>query len=285
MLSQLITRVNVRVLGILLEKEASLSEIARESNTTKANIFRSLKALEKEDLVRKEIQGRTHLYHFNYLHPQAKEIWKQFQIEKKEVYNQKMNGLPALLNSLMENMLGNSYGGCIFFGSSLSGNFNDIDVFVMAKNIKKASLMKEIKLINPKISPILGTREELELGVSKEDMLYKNILKGIHFNCEDFVLTLRKKQQFLRKEDIKERFILGYREILSCLEFPEKEYLQKHLEKGIMDIIYSALNYFDLSPENDLQAKEMFKKQFGFCFSRTVNAVKSQAEKIGMIIL
>jgi predicted transcriptional regulator/predicted nucleotidyltransferase len=285
MLSQLITIVNVRILSILLERDASLSEIARESNTTKANVFRSLKVLEKEDLIRKEIRGKTHLYHFNYFHPRAKEIGKQFQVERKEAYNQKMKGLPALLNSLLENMLDNSYEGCIFFGSSLTGDYKDIDVFLMAKNIKTVSLMKEIKLINPKLSISLGTRKELEQGLGQEDMLYKNILRGIPFNCEDFVLTLRKKQLFLRKKDIQERFILGYREILSCLEFPEKEYVRKHLEKGIMDITFSALNYFDLSPQNDSQAKEMFKKQFGFCFSCTANAVKSQAEKTGRIIL
>ncbi|MEK6845619.1 MAG: helix-turn-helix domain-containing protein, partial [Nanoarchaeota archaeon] len=278
-------RVNERVLDILLERKASLSGIARASNTTKANVFRSLKALEEKDLVRKEILGKTHLYRFNFLHHQAMEIEKQFQEERRDSYNQKMNHQPALLNYLLENMLGHKYQGCIFFGSSLTGSYRDIDVFVMTTKVKEASLIEEIKHINPKISPTFGTKEELELGLGQEDMRYKNISNGIPFHCEEFILAFRRKAPLLKRKDIQERFILGYREILSCLEFPEKEYVHKHLKKGIMDIAYSALNYYELYPRNDSQAKEKFKKQFGFWFSNSIKTVKSQAEKVGELIL
>lgn len=268
-----------------MDREASLSEIARDSNTSKANISRSLRMLERNDLVRKEIQGRTHLYRFNRLHSQTLEIEKQFLKKRKEAYNQKINGLPALLNLLLENILKDKYQGCIFFGSSLTSSFRDIDVFVMVKDVKNDILVKEIKAINPKISPVIGTRKELELGFSQEDMLYKNISKGIAFNCEDFILTLRRKSFSLRRKDIQERFILGYREVLSCLEFSEKGYTKKHLEKGIMDITYAALNYSDVFPENDSKAMKIFKKQFGFWFSNSAKTAKSQAEKLGAVFL
>ncbi len=285
MLSQIITKVNERIFGILLEGEASLSEIARDSNTSKANISRSLRMLERNDLVRKEIRGRTHLYRFNHLHSQALEIETQSQEERKRAYNQRMNGLPARLNSLLENILKDKYQGCIFFGSSLAGSFRDIDVFVMVKDVKKDILVKEIKMINSKISPVIGTRKELEIGVGQEDMLYRNISKGIAFNCEDFILSMRRRPYYLRRKDIQERFILGYREILSGMEFSEKGYAKKHLEKGIMDITYAALNYSDVFPENDSQAMKMFKKQFGFWFSNSAKTAKSQAEKLGAVFL
>jgi len=286
MLSNIITKVNRRILKILLAEKASLSEIARKSKTTKANIFNSLKKLEQEDLVRKEIRGRTHLYRFNHLHSQAKELSRFFLEERKKEYNQKMEGLPALLNSLLKQIFKEKYQGCIFFGSSLEGKYQDIDVFVMIKgDFPRKALRKEIKEIHEKISLVFGIKKELELGIQAEDMLYKNIIKGLPFNCEEFISELRQKKAILRREDIQERFIIGYREILSCLEFTEKEYVKRHLEKGINDLMYAALNYFDLFPENDYQAREMFKKKFGFLFLNQALKAKEQAEKIGAKIL
>jgi len=287
MLLKIITKINRRVLKILLEEKASLSEIARKSKTTKANVFHSLKGLEKEDLVRKEIRGRTHIYRFNYLHPLARKIHTLFTEERKQEYNQKTNAFPVLLNCLLENMFKKNYQGCIFFGSSLEEKYGygDIDVFVMIVGAKKNILKNKITKINEKISPIFGTKKELERGIREEDMLYKNVVKGIPFSCEDFILELNHRQVFLRKKDITERFVLGYREIESCLEFREKEYAAKHLERGTMDIIYAALNYFDLFPENDLQARKMFKKQFGFIFSTHTKEAIKEAEKIGGVIL
>lgn len=285
MLSKILTKNNFKILNHLLKEEASLSELARRIKITKTRAFYSLKELEKLDWVRKTIQGKTHVYRFNFLHARAKEISRIFLEERKKEYNQKMKGLPALLDSLLKNMLKEKYGGCIFFGSSLGEKYKDIDVFVMAEGIKGSVLRKEIKEVDKKISLLLGTKQELEKGVKEEDMLYKNIQKGIPFGCEEFVLELKQKQAFLRRKDITERFVLGYREILSCLEFGEKEYIKKHFEKGKFDVIYAALNHFDFFPENDRQAKEMFKRRFGFIFSHKLKEAKKQAEKISRCFL
>ncbi len=281
MLSNIITKINQRILKILLDEKASLSEIARKSSTTKANVFRCLKNLEKEDFVRKEVKGRTHIYKFNFLHPAARELNLLFISERKKEYVQKMNGLPELLHLLFKNMFKENYQGCIFFGSSLEGKYNDIDVFVVLEDTKGGVLRKEVKKINEKISLVLGNKNELEKGVGEEDMLYKNIVKGIPFGCEELVIELRQRQEFLRRKDITERFVLGYREIISCLEFDEREYVKRHLNKGVMDVMYATLNYLDFFPENDNEANEMFKKQFGFVFSHEVNEAKRQAERIG----
>lgn len=285
MLLTTITKVDRRVATILIEKEVSLSEIARESNTTKANVFNSLKRLKEKDLVRKVVRGRTHIYNFNYLNPQAKELIKHFLEEKKSQYNAKMNGLPKLLNLLLENMLGEKYQGCIFFGSSLRGKYNDIDIFILADETKEKVLKIKVKEVNQNTSLIIGTKEELEKGAKEENMLYKNIIKGVPFGCEDFILELRQWQFFLRRRDITERFILGYREVLSCFEFNEKSYLKRHLKKGTMDVAYAVLNYFDLFPKDDQQASIMFKDKFGFVFSRNITMAKKQVEKLGGLIL
>lgn len=286
MVSKLITNVvGRRIIGILLEKNASLSEISRESHTTKANVFHTLQELEKEDIVRKSVEGRTHLYRFNFLQPEAKRIMGLFLAETKKAYLQKMKGLPLLLHFLLENMLIDKYHGCIFFGSSVKERYNDIDVFVIAEGVKQGSLQKEVKKVNDKISLIVGTLHELEKGINDEDQLYKNIIKGMPFGCESLVLELRQHKSFLRREDIVERFTLGYREILSCLEFTEKEYVKTHIEKGIMDITYSTLNYLDIFPENDVEARKIFKRQIGFVFSQNTSNAKEQAEKIAEMIL
>jgi len=286
MLSMIITKkVNQRIVQILLKRRASLSEIARESNTTKANVFYALRELEKEDIIRKEIQGRTHVYRFNFLRRGAKDMMTFFLEETKNEYIQKMNGLPTLLNSMLENIFKNKYHGCIFFGSSLKERYNDIDVFVLLDGAKPSTLQREVRGLCEKISLVLGTKHELEEGIKHEDMLYRNIVKGIPFGCENLILELRHRQVFLRRKDMVERLTLGYREILSCLEFTEKEYVEKHLEKGTADIMYAVLHYFELFAENDTQAKKMFKKQLGFTFSDNVEKAKKQAEKIGRMIL
>lgn len=264
MLSEIGKKNNLRILARLLEEEASLSGLARELKITKTRAFYSLRELERLGLVRKEIKGRTHIYRFNFLQAQAKEIIKVLLLERKKEYNEKLEGLPSLVDVFLKTVLKEKYQGCLFFGSSLEGKFKDIDLFVMLQDLKQKKELEEIiKLIDKRLSPVFGTREELKRGAEAKDMLYLNIIRGLPFSCEDFVLEVRYKEYFLRRKDIEERFILGCREILSCLEFKEKEYAKKHLEKGIMEIAYAMLNYYGIYPKNDPEAKRRFKEKSG----------------------
>ena len=90
MLSKIVKGINWRILTFLIEREASLSDIARETGTTKANTFHALKKLENYDILRKKIQGRTHIYRFNFLHPQARYIINLAGEEKTMMYNKKL---------------------------------------------------------------------------------------------------------------------------------------------------------------------------------------------------
>ncbi|MAF36372.1 hypothetical protein CL622_04610, partial [archaeon] len=213
MLSDIITKkVSVRIIRILIEKKASLSEIARETDTTKANVFNSIHELEKIDIARKEIKGRTHIYRFNYLHPQAKEVLFRFIKKKQEEYITKMKGIPVLVHHTLSHMLGKKYEGVLFFGSSIDGNYQDIDAFVLAKDIQERKIQEQLKIIHPKLSMTLGTLKELRHGFEEEDMLYTNIILGIPFGCEHSILEIRHKKFLTRRIDIVERFIIGYRE-------------------------------------------------------------------------
>ena len=259
MLSKLITKkVDWRILNFLISEEASLSEIARKTKTTKANTFHTLKRLENIDLVRKTIHGKTHVYRFNFIHSLAKKIINIIEEEERSRYNSKLNNLPSLLHSFLSASLKKDYLGSIFFGSSLEGKYRDIDIFIILKDKKSAkAIERKIKLIDKKLAPIFGREKELKIGIENKDMLYKNILNGITFGYN--AKALKYNDYFLRKKDIKERYIIGYGDILSCLEFTEKNYVKIHLERGIMELIYSILNYFDFFPKNDKEALILFK--------------------------
>ncbi|MBL7148129.1 MAG: helix-turn-helix transcriptional regulator [Nanoarchaeota archaeon] len=284
MLSKMIKTINWRILTYLIEKgEASLSDIARETKTTKANTFYGLKDLVSLDIVRKTIKGRTHLYRFNILYPYSKNILNIIMEERQINYNKKLNNLPIILHSFLVTSLKKNYQGCIFFGSSLEDKYKDIDVFIILKNSKNIKeIEKKLKLINNKISPIFGSEKELKSGIKNQDMLYNNIIGCVSFGFD--VSTIKYEDLFLRKQDIKERFIIGYREILSCLEFKEKEYVKTHLDRGIMDIIYAILNYFDFFPKNDKEAINLFKNNLKELKPKTIKKAEHIVKKYAWIL-
>ena len=267
----------------LVNAEASLSEIARKTKTTKANTFHSLKRLENLDLVRKTVRGKTHIYRFNFLHPMAEQIIGLMMEERRVGYAKKLNNIPPILHSFLLASLKAKYKGCIFFGSSIENKYNDIDVFVVLEKAgNEGEIGKKIKLIDSRLSPIFGTERELDAGAKNMDMLYNNIIDGISFGLD--IARIKHKDLFLRKNDIRERFIIGYREILSCLEFHEMEYRKKHLEAGVMDFIYSILNYFDMFPKNDREALGLFNKQLKEQKPKTIKSAIVIMEKYAWIL-
>lgn len=287
MLSKILTKNNLKILISLLREEASLSDLARKTKITKARVFYSLKELKKGDIVRRKIRGKTHIYSFNFLHPQVKEILKAILLKKKTEYNTKLKALPALVDTFLSTSLKKKYQGCIFFGSSIEEEkFKDIDLFILLQDFKqKGELKNKLRLLDKRVSPILGTKKELKKGINSKDMLYLNIFEGLPFSCESFVLETKYYEHFLRRTDIQERFILGYREILSCVEFKETAYTKKHLAKGIMDIIYATLNYFNLSPRNDAEAMKLFKEKIRLKPTGKVNEAIALANKLARLIL
>ncbi len=285
MVSYMLTLNDLKIFKALISEEINVSEISRKTNISKNRVLDSLKRLNELDLVRKTISGRSHIYRINFLNSKSLFFINLISSEKKDKYNIKLNNLPIILDAFLKNVLKEKYSGSIFFGSSIENEkFNDVDVFIIAEEIKqKNELIKKIKLIDSRLSPIFGSKEEIEKGIEKKDMLYQNIAEGISYSYEDFIRKILYKDASLKKKDIQERVILGYREILSCLEFKEKEYVEKHLDKGLMDVIYAILNYFDISPKNDAEAKDFFKERFK-TLPKTVKESLSLVNKFGAIL-
>lgn len=283
MLSKLIKMVNWRVLVFLIRMESSLSGIARETRTTKANTFHSLKELEKLDMVRKTVSGRTHVYRFNFLHPEARFILDMAVEEERLSYSQKLKNLPVIIHTFLSHSLKEIYQGCIFFGSSLEAGYRDIDIFIALKKRENTQeIEKKLKLMDSRISPIFGSEEELNLGVENQDMLYNNILLGVPFGLD--TIGIRCKDMFLRKKDIKERFIMGYRDVLGCMEFTEREYREPHLERGVMDFLYAVLHYLDMFPKNDSEAVRLFRQKLKESKPKTVKEAIRVMEKYAWIL-
>lgn len=283
MLSNIITNLNWAILKLLINEKISLTEISIKTGSTKANVHYALKKLEEFDLVRKEIKGRTHIFRFNFLNTQSKLFLKHYEYERRIQYNKKLNNIPNLVNIFCINALKENYQGSIFFGSSIDEKYNDIDVFILIKEkIKVYEIKNKLGLIDKKLSPLFGSLNELKNGLNKEDMLYKNISKGISFNICLYNLIYNKQIQ--RKKDINERYIIGYREILSCLEFKDDMYTKNHLQKGVIDLIYAILNYFGVYPKNDIEALNKFKEKLNNSKPKTIKQSIDLVKKYAWIL-
>ena len=287
MLAKIITKkLNYRIIDYLLDKQDIVTSIARNIKSKKANVSKALRELEKENIVLKEIIGKSHSYRFNGLHPEAKEIIKFFLINRANKLNTRLRDLPKFIDAYLRSVLKNDYLGLIVFGSALTGKYRDIDIFVISNELKnRDKIIEDLKSINIKISPIIGTKKELKKGCISNDALYMNIINGVLFGCLDFIINLRYGYLFLKRKDIEERFIIGYREIQSCKKFKDdKIYVKNHLEKGIFDIIYALLNYEQIIARNDREAEQLFKKIFKYKIPTTLKQAELFAEKIRKVV-
>lgn len=287
MLAKIINKkLNYRIMDHLKDNEDTVTSIAKSINSKKANVSKALRELERNNIVTKEIIGKSHKYNLNYLHPESKEIINFLLINASNRLNTKLQNLPKFINAYLRLSLKENYLGLIVFGSALTGRYNDIDFFIILKKSKnKEQITGNLKLINKKISPIIETKKELEKGINNNDGLYLNIISGIPFGCLDIIINLRYKTDFLKRKDIEERYLIGYREIQSCKKFKnDKIYIKNHLERGIFDIIYALLNYKQATARNDIEAKELFKKIFKYKIPTNLTEAELFAERMKKVV-
>ena len=287
MLAKIITKkLNYRIIDYLLDNKDTVTSIADNINSKKANVSKTLRELEKNNLVVKKIMGRSHIYNLNYLHPESREIINFLLTNRANKLNTKLENMPRFIDSYLKVALKGNYLGLIVFGSSITEKYNDIDIFIVLNKLENIGKITEnLKSINKKISPIIGTKKELENGIDNNDSLYLNIVHGIPFSCLNHTINLRYKNTILKRKDIEERYIIGYREIQSCEKFKDdKTYIKNHLEKGIFDIIYALLSYKQLTARNDIEAKQLFKKIFKCSLPTTLNQAGLFAENMKKVI-
>lgn len=287
MLAKIITKkLHYKIMDYLLDKENTVTSTAKDIKSKKANVSATLRELEKKNIVVKEIIGRSHKYKLNYLHPEAKEIIKFLLINRANELNNKLKNLPKFINAYLKLILGQDYAGLIVFGSVLTGEYKDIDIFVIMNKLRsKNQIIENLVLTNKKISPVIGTKKELKEGFEDNDALYLNIINGVAFGCLDFIVNLRCKSFFSKRKDVEERYLIGYREILSCKKFKDdKIYIKNHLEKGIFDIIYALLTYKQVKARNDREAEQLFGQIFKQTVPKTLKQADIFAQKMKKVI-
>lgn len=284
--SMVTKKLHYRIMDYLLDRENTVTSTAEDIKSKKANVSVALRELEKKNIVVKEIIGKSHKYGLNYLHPEAKEIIKFLLVNRANELNNKLKDLPKFINAYLKLILGQDYAGLIVFGSVLTGKYRDIDIFVIMNKLKsKDQIIENLLSINKKISPIIGTKKELQEGFSNNDALYANIINGMPFGCLDFIINLRYKHPFLKRNDVEERYLIGYREILNCKKFSnDKIYIKNHLERGIFDIIYALLGYKQITARNDREAEQLFKEIFKQNVPKTLKQADIFALKMKKVI-
>lgn len=287
MLAKIITKkLNYRILDYLKDNEDTVTSIAKNIKSKKANVSKALRELEGNSIVIKKVIGKSHRYSLNYLHPESKEIIKFLLIDASDRLNTQLKNLPKFTNAYLRLALKENYLGLIVFGSALAGRYNDIDIFMILKKIKnKEQITENLRLIDKDISPLVGTKKELESGLNNNDGLYLNIISGIPFGCLDLIICLKYKTAILKRKDIEERYLIGYREIQSCKKFKDdKIYIKNHLERGVFDIIYALLSYKQVIARNDIEAKQLFKKIFKYSIPTTLKQAGLFAEKMKKVV-
>ena len=291
MLVKTITKkLNYRIVDYLLDNIGIVTSIAKKLGSKKANVSRALRELEAEDIVTKHEVGKSHSYGFNYLHPDAKGAISFILMNRANELNTRLNNLPKFINAYLKLALGENYLGLVVFGSSLTqkypDHYNDIDLFIILNARKKnGDIINVLKSINQKISPLIGSKEELKKGIINEDSLYKNIIKGVPFGCWDLIFNLRYCPFFFMRKDIEERFIIGYREIQSCKKYQDDtSYIRNHLEKGIFDIIYALLNYKQAPARDDVEATQLFREIYKLRIPATLKQAELFSERMGKVI-
>lgn len=258
-------KLDMRLIRALFDEEASVTGLAGKAGSSKIRVSLALRKLMKEDIVKREVIGRTHRYSFNYCHRSAGEALRLVLAERAEEFRSRISA--GFIFEFLKSVLGSKLSSIIFFGSCVSGQeFRDVDIFLVFKEEKEEQekigrIFEELGLFfGLKFSFMLGTEKEVEEGcLSKKDMFYANLMKGLPFGCEDFFISLKFREH--ATADARERFILGVRELISCRKHGDDPlFLKRHLEKGLFDLVYSALKYSGYSPADDYEAMRQAKE-------------------------
>lgn len=266
-------RLDARLMRALLEREAlSVTEASGKAGTSKIRASIALRKLMDLGIVKREIVGRTHRYSFNYCCAEARRIFGLVLAERERELGAKLNA--GFVFEFLKSILRENLAGVIFFGSCISRKkFKDIDVFLLLEEKKEeqekvGKIFDELGLVLPssKFSFMLGTENEVEAGyTSGKDAFYTNLIdNGLPFGCEEFFIDLRFGKHTITAESTRERFILGVRELISCGKNEDDPiFLERHLEKGLFDVVYATLNCLGHYPVDDYEAIELMKKIFG----------------------
>lgn len=164
----------LEIVGILLNNEDHVREIAKKLDTNPMNITRKIKELEKENVVDYKEEGKNKRYFLK------KTIEAKNYVFSAENYklNKLLKKYPILRNTIEKIQKNKKVDLAILFGSYAKNDAkedSDIDIYIETTNNK---IKEEVSLINSKLSIKIGKYDKTNLLIKE---IEKNhvIIKGI----------------------------------------------------------------------------------------------------------
>lgn len=260
-LEELATRNTIRILRLLIFKPFSrwgLSELSKELQIAKSNVFRIMKVLRDNNIVLVEKSGRKKLYRINYQLNLVRILWKLFMEERRQNISIEFKNIIDLLYHQIRDQVHVF----ILFGSVAQGlatRKSDIDVCVVPKDhieIDKYDYLPyrfEIHeyswadLSDPVDFVVL---ESLLNGIVFKGELFKTIAETRSFPKSYILYRLHKSKEFLNRAKTLENEAKSYYEKLAEITVGE---IKSLLVKG-ETIPKKEINIHDI--ENDIKFLE-----------------------------
>lgn len=160
-------------------------DIAKKLRMNQKTVSNILNELEKEHILKYNLEGKNKYYHLNEFYPYLKEVINLVETGRKINFLEKYKKLKELFTKLEQR----TEGILVIFGSyaNFTSNENsDLDIFLIGK-IKEIEDIEE--LYNIKINIVKSTKTKFNKNVHIIKEIIKNhiILKGI----EDFIELIK----------------------------------------------------------------------------------------------
>lgn len=170
------SKITIKILNYYFlnpKKSHYINELAKLLEADPGNLFRKLKELEKEGILKTEMRGNQRYFSLNHKSTILSDYQKIFEARY---------GLPEILKNKLKSVedLEEAY----LFGSFVKGDFSeesDIDLLLVGKQ-KFTAISKIIadleKKLGREINVIDFTKQELTSRLKKDDDFLKNIFSG-----------------------------------------------------------------------------------------------------------
>ncbi|HPY08852.1 MAG: nucleotidyltransferase domain-containing protein [Patescibacteria group bacterium] len=170
------SKITVKILNYYFlnpKKTHYINELAKILEVDPGNLFRKLKELEKEGILKTEMIGNQRYFSLNEKSPLLGEYKKIFEAR---------HGLPEILKNKLKEIKGLEE--AYLFGSFVKGNFSeesDIDLLLVGKHkfALVSNLVNELeKKLGREINVVDFTKPELTSRLEKNDDFLKNVFAG-----------------------------------------------------------------------------------------------------------
>jgi|GEM_PF-1955372 len=177
----------IKIVGVLCEnliEGININQIAKKSGISASSTYRTLKEMEKENLIKKQKSGNNVFYKLNLKNAFARKYAELASIRKRESFFRKKPEYYELFMMLKESV--KEFSSVVgVFGSlaRMEEKPGDIDIFIIYKQLKP--ILPVFKKRTEKLSPFYIT--ESEFRERAKEKVISSIIKDaiiLHGECE-----------------------------------------------------------------------------------------------------